>query len=683
MTDEPQGGTFFAELKRRKVVRVAIAYLGASSIMLEVSDNLFEVLLLDAFQRPLVIAVATGLPIVLVLAWLFDLTRKGVELTPSIPGPIAPMADGPAVRFSRQLVVSGAIVVLAMTGVGWRYMPTDGVEFESNRIAVVPFTNDTGNPELDHVGTVVARELGRNLERLEGLVIDPDDQPGGPTMQDDETRPPSTQVGSRIHAVAERTRAALVVSGSYHRSGDELVLRAEVYDAERRERVFPGEPVRGDVDDPLTAMPELQQRLFGFIAGVGEDEAMIETVAGLQTSPPRYEAYQQYVLSLELIRTAWFARREQLMRADSAVALDSSFVGALTLSALLHGTFGDRERARTNLERLDAMRADLTPFERAGADRARAVTENDREGAYRASNTVVDLINTSMSRYMAGTAALAVNRPREARDHFLRYDRQRMSHPAIYQMLGRAYHRLGSHRAELRLTRQFHERHPLSLGVGFLRPPEMGALAAVGRGDEALERLSSFELENAGAATFMNSADEIEAHGDPETARIVRERLLEREESIPEDERGEGYLLDRARLLASLARHDEAREILEGLIDDDPESGAARIEAALIAAATGDRAYAEETIDWLADRLPPSQRGSRDQARIAAALGDAERAVRFLRQAEEVGQVDFHGLHVIPAYAPIRDHPAVQEYLKPRDEGGGLLGWLPRFLRPG
>jgi tetratricopeptide (TPR) repeat protein len=666
--EEPASDSFFAELKRRKVVRVAIAYLGVVSIMLEVSDNLFEVLILEGLQRVLVIGAATGLPIVLVLSWIFDLTSKGVERTPARATGSDNGAEGFSARFTRQLVVSSAVVVLAMTAVGWRYLPKNRVDFEPNRVAVASFTNDTGDSELDIVGTIVARELGRNLERVEGLVVDPDDQlPGAPGMGSEGTQRSASGGVSPMHALAERTRAGLVLSGSYYHGGDDLVLRAEVYDAQRRERIFTGDPVEADPEDLMAGIAALQEGLFGFMAGLGGGLPIVETSAVLQSSaPPSYSAYKEFVLALEVLRTRPRARPQQLAHVDSAVALDSTFVGALALSALLHATYGDREGAQPNLRRLESMWADLTPLDRAHLDRARARADGDLPAEYRASNTAVELVGTSMSHYLAGEASLKVHRPREARDHLLQFDRERMSHPGVYQTLGRALHEMGSHRTELRLMAELHERHPGSTGVGFLRVPEMGALAAVGRGGEALERLFAFELENAGASTWIISADEIEAHGDAETARVVRERYLERHDAIPQDERQRSYEFDRGRLLASLGRSDEARDIFRGLIDDTPGSAAARVQLALIAATIGDRAYAEETIEWLGQRLRPSQDGSIDQARIAAALGDAERSVRLHRQAEEAGQVDFFGLHRHPAYQPIRDHPVFVEYMKPR-----------------
>ena len=65
MTDDPKPETFFGELKRRKVVRVAIAYVAVAMWMLDSSERIFEIFALDdGVHRIMVIAAVAGLPLV-------------------------------------------------------------------------------------------------------------------------------------------------------------------------------------------------------------------------------------------------------------------------------------------------------------------------------------------------------------------------------------------------------------------------------------------------------------------------------------------------------------------------------------------------------------------------------------------------------------------------------------------
>jgi len=90
MTETPSTSSFFAELKRRKVVRVGIAYGAAAFVVLQIADLVFPALgVPDWCYRFLVIACLAGFPFALVLAWLYDLTPEGVRRTGARdPGPV-------------------------------------------------------------------------------------------------------------------------------------------------------------------------------------------------------------------------------------------------------------------------------------------------------------------------------------------------------------------------------------------------------------------------------------------------------------------------------------------------------------------------------------------------------------------------------------------------------------------
>jgi TolB-like protein len=77
---------WFAELRRRKVVRVALIYLVAAWLVIQVADAVFEPLGLPGWSLKLVIVLAAlGFPLACALAWAFDVTPQGIERTPSPP----------------------------------------------------------------------------------------------------------------------------------------------------------------------------------------------------------------------------------------------------------------------------------------------------------------------------------------------------------------------------------------------------------------------------------------------------------------------------------------------------------------------------------------------------------------------------------------------------------------------
>ena len=74
------GSSFFVQLRKRKVIRVAIAYLIVGWIMMQVGEVTFEALTLPPWALTLLIVILLlGFPIALVLAWAFELTPEGIR----------------------------------------------------------------------------------------------------------------------------------------------------------------------------------------------------------------------------------------------------------------------------------------------------------------------------------------------------------------------------------------------------------------------------------------------------------------------------------------------------------------------------------------------------------------------------------------------------------------------------
>src|SRR5215471_3907266 len=74
--------SFWAELKRRNVLRVGGVYLAAAWSLAQIGDVVAQTFAAPAWpMRVLLVLLALGLPIALVVAWLFELTPEGLKLT--------------------------------------------------------------------------------------------------------------------------------------------------------------------------------------------------------------------------------------------------------------------------------------------------------------------------------------------------------------------------------------------------------------------------------------------------------------------------------------------------------------------------------------------------------------------------------------------------------------------------
>jgi len=98
---------FLAELKRRKVTRVAVVYALVGLGVIEGASMILPTLRLEAAYPFIVILVLFGFPIALVVAWAVEVTPEGIRRTPELaPGqlqPRRPRSGGPAVGFLRGL----------------------------------------------------------------------------------------------------------------------------------------------------------------------------------------------------------------------------------------------------------------------------------------------------------------------------------------------------------------------------------------------------------------------------------------------------------------------------------------------------------------------------------------------------------------------------------------------------
>src|SRR5438093_5767601 len=82
---------FFEEVKRRKVYRVAVAYIIAAGGVIQLASAAFPAWELPNWALRLVIVLLLiGFPIALILAWAFDVTPEGIRSTPTTAVPGAP-----------------------------------------------------------------------------------------------------------------------------------------------------------------------------------------------------------------------------------------------------------------------------------------------------------------------------------------------------------------------------------------------------------------------------------------------------------------------------------------------------------------------------------------------------------------------------------------------------------------
>src|SRR5438132_6895368 len=102
---------FFEEVQRRKVYRVAAAYVIVAGGIIQLASAAFPAWELPNWALRLVIVLLLiGFPIALILAWAFDVTPQGIKTTP------APVVSGAHRRRNIIMLVATGVVISAAAG---------------------------------------------------------------------------------------------------------------------------------------------------------------------------------------------------------------------------------------------------------------------------------------------------------------------------------------------------------------------------------------------------------------------------------------------------------------------------------------------------------------------------------------------------------------------------------------
>src|SRR6059036_4139640 len=110
-------GNFFAELKRRNVYKVGIAYGVVAWLLIQIATQVFPFFEIPNWAvRLIVLVIAIGFPIALVIAWAFELTPEGIKRTEDVD--LAASARQPRKRAWIFVVIVGAAFSVGLFLIG-------------------------------------------------------------------------------------------------------------------------------------------------------------------------------------------------------------------------------------------------------------------------------------------------------------------------------------------------------------------------------------------------------------------------------------------------------------------------------------------------------------------------------------------------------------------------------------
>jgi adenylate cyclase len=305
---------FFAELQRRRVGKVAVGYGAIAWAVTEGCSVVFPALHVPEWAMTfIVVFLLVGFPVAMVLAWIFDVGPEGIQRT-------APMPESAPTAQVRQRAAFGIVVLICMAGLGYllyeRGVGRAHAGEPRSSIAVLPFTNLSGDPAKDYFSDGMSEELLNLLARVPGL-----------------------QVAARTSAFAYKGHnvdvrkigkalgVETVLEGSVRQAGQQVRITAQLIDTQTGFHLW-SETYDRRLEDIFAVQDEIAQAIVDKlrIELAPEDQ----TFAQHEKAPTQnVEAYQLYLQG----RAIWKRRGEENLRQaidlyQSALGKDPAFARA-------------------------------------------------------------------------------------------------------------------------------------------------------------------------------------------------------------------------------------------------------------------------------------------------------------------------------------------------------------------
>jgi adenylate cyclase len=313
---------FWQELKRRKVVRVAIGYVFVSWALIEVSSVLFPALLLPAWSSRLVIVlVLLGFPIAVMLAWAVETGPEGLRRDRPVAGSgAAPLTIGRLERQGESAAVK-------------RPEPVD----EGRAIVVLPFSNLSENSENEYFSDGVTEEILNLLARQPELRV--------------VSRTTSfTFKGSSldIRTIADRLGVQIVLEGSIRRSGNRVRIAAQLIDASTDAPLWSNSFDR-EIDDIFAVQAEIARCI---VDAMDLEPALLPES---EASTHNIEAYDYYLRGRQYFHMITESSLKfALQMFNKAIEIDPSFARAHAGLADTHSIIAQwLDRSPDHLESAD------------------------------------------------------------------------------------------------------------------------------------------------------------------------------------------------------------------------------------------------------------------------------------------------------------------------------------------
>src|SRR6266513_2216902 len=212
---------FFAELKRRNVYKVAVAYAVVGWVIAQIATQIFPFLEIPNWVvRLVIVLIAIGFPIALVIAWAFEATPEGIKRTEDVD--LVATTRQPRKHTWIFVVIVGATLSVGLFFIG-RYTGRNTAttsELSAKSIAVLPFDNLSRDPDNAFFAEGVQDEILTRLAKVADLKV---------IARTSTQRFKSTP--SDLREIAKQLGVMNILEGSVQKANDQVRVNVQLINA--------------------------------------------------------------------------------------------------------------------------------------------------------------------------------------------------------------------------------------------------------------------------------------------------------------------------------------------------------------------------------------------------------------------------------------------------------------------
>jgi TolB-like protein/Tfp pilus assembly protein PilF len=300
------------ELKRRRVIRALVGYGIAAFAVLQIIEPVMHGLHWpEAVLSYVVAALAAGFPLVVTLAWIFDVNAGRIERTEGSAGLRGPRLAALLVGIGLVAAAPGLIYYFVLRGPRPAAEP---VTHESASIAVLPLVNLSRDPDQEYFADGLSEELLNLLAKVPGLQVVARTSAFSFKGKNEDVR-----------TIGEKLNVANLLEGSVRRAGDQVRITTQLINAADGYHLW-SETYDRKLTDVFAVQDEIAKAVVAALK-LKLLPAQAPTSKDHRTSNP--EVYNQYLLGRQLFaRSTADGFRRAKEAYQKALALDPGFAPA-------------------------------------------------------------------------------------------------------------------------------------------------------------------------------------------------------------------------------------------------------------------------------------------------------------------------------------------------------------------